>query len=212
MKNLKIFSSLLSANGRKVQAVCCELEIDVAIEEINVYSGEGNEQKYLKINPLGQIPTLSDDQITLIESNAILVYLSEEYGDNILYGSTPNNRAEVNRWLFWECSQWQPLITRIVEVHVGHKVLPEIVPAPKSGPDWGIEQGIKQLGLLENVLADRIWLTGRGLTLADYSVAAMTTYFKVSEFPFKSYPNISAWLDRLSEKDAWQKTEHQMWQ
>ena len=211
MKELKLFSSLLSANGRKVQAVCCELEIDARIEEVNVYSGEGQNPEYLEINPLGQIPALSDGHITLIESNAIAVYLSERYGNMALYGSAPEQRAEVNKWLFWESSQWQPMLTSLLREHVGHKLLPEVLPAPQSTPEWDNEQCTKQINYLENILSDRKWLAGQELSLADYAVAAMTTYFKVSDFSFKSYPNVSKWLDRLSERDAWKKTEHPLW-
>jgi len=100
VKKPKLFSSLLSANGRKVQEILYELEIDVILIEVNVYYGEGNDPEYLKINPLGKIPTLVDYQIILTESNAIMIYLSEMYGVNNLYGTSPCQRAEVNKLFF----------------------------------------------------------------------------------------------------------------
>ena len=211
MKDLKVFSCLLSANARKVQAVCYELEIDVSIEEVNVYAGEGQDLEYLAINPLGQIPTLIDGSTILRESNSIAVYLSEKYGNMTLYGSTPERRAEINQWLFWESSQWQPVLTSVMGQYVGHRLLPEIIPAPQSKLDWNMEQCVKQLNYLENTLSNEEWLVNQELSLADYSVAAMTTYFGVCGFPDKSYPNISAWLDRVSELEAWRKTEHPLW-
>ena len=56
MENLTIYSTLLSANGRKVQAVCFALGIEPIIKIVNVYNGEGQTKKYLGINSLGQIP------------------------------------------------------------------------------------------------------------------------------------------------------------
>lgn len=176
-----------------------------------MYSGKGQNSDYLAINPLGQIPSLTDGHVTLRESNAILIYLAEKYGDLALYGSTAEQRADVNQWLFWESSQRQPLLTSLLADGVGHQLLPELIPAPQSQPQWGSQQVTHQLAYLENALLDRKWLTGQTLSLADYSVAAMTTYFRVSEFPYQSYPNISAWQLRLSDQVSWQKTEHPMW-
>jgi len=212
MTGLKLYSSLLSANGRKVLAVCCALEIDITIEEVNVYAGQGNSLEYLKINPLGQIPVLSDAHIRLSESNAVLIYLSEKYGNMSLYSSIPERRAEINKWLFWESSQWQPLLTTIMAKEIGHKLLPELLDAPQSKPDWNNEQITMQCRYLESVLSEREWLAGDELSLADFSVAAMSTYFKTASFPYNTYPRIAAWLDRLSENEAWQKTEHSLWQ
>ena len=111
-----------------------------------------------------------------------------------------------------ESSQWQPLIAKIVQADVGHKLLPQIFPAPSAMASWGLKEDISQFKLLEHVLADREWLLGQRISLADYSVAAMTTYFKVSNFPFISYPNISLWLNQLSQKIGWQKTGNPIWQ
>lgn len=111
-----------------------------------------------------------------------------------------------------ESSQWQPLIAKIVQADVGHKLLPQIFPAPSAMASWGLKEDISQFKFLEHVLADREWLLGQRISLADYLVAAMTTYFKVSNFPFISYPNISLWLNQLSQKIGWQKTGNPIWQ
>lgn len=211
MEKLKLYSSLLSANGRKVQAICDALNIDATVIETNVYDGEGRNPEYLKKNPLGQIPTLVDDKITLIESNAIAIYLSERYGNMSLYGSSPLQRAEINKWLFWESSQWQPLLTQMLGPYVGHRLLPHPVSAPQAKPNWEADLIVAQIRYLEASLSNKNRLVGSELSLADYVVAGMTTYFNASEFPFESYPNVSTWLKRLSENKSWRSTEHPLW-
>ena len=75
----------------------------------------------------------------------------------------------------------------------------------------GCEQAIKRFNYLENYLANKTWLTGEDLTLADYAVGGMTTYFSLTKFPYKRYPNISAWISRLSNNKAWQSTMLPIW-
>ena len=59
---LKIYATPLSANGRKVLAVCRQLELNPEIHEVNVYRGEGRRPEYLAINPTGKIPALIDGE------------------------------------------------------------------------------------------------------------------------------------------------------
>lgn len=212
MNDLVIYTSLLSANGRKVQSVCVQLGIDAQIEDTNVYAGDAQSVEYLKINPLGQIPTLKDSMIVITESNAIIIYLSEKYGNQSLHGRSVEERAEVNKWLFWESSQWQPLLIKIMQAHVGNRLLPSIVPKPPEKANWENDATKLQLNYLDHSLSGRSYLVGDRLTLADISVAAMTTYFVVANFPYEQYVNISKWVDTLSKTEAWKLTQHQKWQ
>lgn len=86
---LTLYTTPLSANGRKVLAVSHHLGLDPTVELIDVYKGEGRRPAYLALNPWGKIPTLVDDDFTLWESNAILQYLSEAYGDFKLSSRAP---------------------------------------------------------------------------------------------------------------------------
>jgi glutathione S-transferase len=102
---LTLYSTALSANGRKVLAVSRHLELDIEVRLVNVYRGEGRDAGYLAINPTGKIPTLVDGDLTLYESNAILLYLSEAHAGCRLWSRDPKLRARMARWLFWESAQ-----------------------------------------------------------------------------------------------------------
>lgn len=211
MSRLVLYSSLLSANGRKVEAVCHALGITPSIFDTNVYAGKGQEGSYLCLNPLGQIPVLVDQEQVIKESNAIVVYLSEQYRQSALYADTAAQRAKINSWLFWESSQWQPSLIAAMSSQVGHRLLPDILPEPTDKANWQDEILVKQLDFLESSLVQKSWLVDDQISLADYAVAAMTTYFHVAEFPFDNYPNITAWYKRLSSTEAWKNTEVPLW-
>jgi glutathione S-transferase len=208
---LTLYTTPLSANGRKPLAVSRELGIAPEIRLVNVYAGEGREPEFLAIHPLGKIPALVDGDFTLWESNAILIYLSEKYGDFRLSSRDPQERADILRWLFWESSLWQPALSALLAPVVGHRLLPNVVPAPKSPPDWRDARLLPLLALLEAQLAARRYLTGTELTLADFSVAGMTTYFCHARFPVDAFPNFSAWLARIEALDAWQASADPLW-
>jgi glutathione S-transferase len=206
-----LYTTPLSANGRKVLAVSRELELDPEIRLVNVYKGEGRSPAFVAINPLGKIPALVEGDFTLWESNAILVYLSERHGDHRLYSRDPRERADILRWLFWESSLWQPALSALLAPTVGHRLLPSIVPAPASAPDWKTAALVPLLALLESQLATRAFLIGTTPTLADFSVAGMTTYFRHAAFPFAAHPRIRDWCDRLDALDSWRASADPLW-
>jgi len=208
---LKIYSTSLSANGRKVLAVCRQLELESEIHEINVYRGEGRNPAYLAINPSGKIPTLIDGEFMLAESNAILLYLAEAHGGNQLWSSDAKQRGRIAQWLFWESAHWQPTLIAFLSEMVGHRLLPERVIRPQHAPDWSSAVVQPILKTLESALSSAAFLTGPKATIADFSVAGMTTYFKAAAFPFQGFPKISGWYARIGALESWRGTLSPLW-
>ena len=62
------------------------------------------------------------------------------------------------------------------------------------------------LQLLNDQLADRKFLVGDNVTLADFVVAGAATYVERGRIPFSDYPNVKAWWDRLNALEAWSGT------
>lgn len=206
-----LYSTKLSANGRKPLALAEHLGLDLALREVNVYAGGGRDPAYLSINPSGQIPALVDGEFVLTESNAILVHLAETHGADALWPRDVRTRADILRWLFWEASQWQPALIAALSAHVGHLLLPAVVPAPESAPDWAEARPAARLGELEARLHGCAFLCGAGPSLADFAVGGMTTYFARTGFPAHRFPGIAAWLDRLEAMPAWRATATAPW-
>ncbi len=207
---LTLYTTTLSANGRKTLAVARHLDLNLTEQHINVYAGEGNDPKYRSLNPWGKIPTLVDEDFVLWESNAILVYLSECHGNFLLSSNKMRQRATILKWLFWESSHWQPTLHRVLAARVAQILFPKpnenIIRAV-----WEDHELMNLLSVLESVLTSSHFICGATLTIADYSVAGMTTYFYACEFPFSKYPAISAWLERISKLPAWISTEEVLW-
>ena len=206
-----LYATTLSANGRKVLAVSKQLNLQTQLNIINVYQGEGQDQDYLKINPFGKIPTLVDNQVTLWESNAIICYLAESYGHYRLTSANPVVRANIVRWLFWESSHWQPSISSVLETHVGHRLLPEHISAPTGSASWDNPHFTSLASYLNQHLSKNAYICGDSLTIADFSIAAMMTYFRFCDFPFDMFQNINRWFVGIEALDSWRLTEDPLW-
>ena len=206
-----LYTTPLSANGRKPLALSHALGLQPEIRLVNVYQGEGRTPVFLAQNPLGKIPVLVDGDFTLCESNAILVYIAEQHGGSRVWSAEPRARGDILRWLFWESSAWQPALSALLAPCVGHRLLPTVVPAPSAAPDWQSPQLTPLLAHLEAQLAGRAFLCGPELTIADLSVAGMTTYFRYAAFPSGAWPNLAAWLARIESLEAWKASADPLW-
>ena len=208
---LALYTTPLSANGRKVLAVAHQLGLAPEIHLVDVYRGEGRSPEFLAINPSGKIPVLVESDFVATESNAILIYLCEAHGDSRLWSSEPRARVTIARWLFWEAAHWQPALIGVLAPFVGHALLPDAVPAPAAAPAWGSDALAPLLAELERQLATRPFVAGAELTIADFSVAGMMTYFRAAGFPFPEWPHLGDWYARIEALPAWRATEAELW-
>lgn len=202
---LVLYTTAISANGRKPLALARHLRLDVEVRLVNVYRGEGRTAEYLKVNPLGKVPALVDHDFVLWESNAILCYLAEPHGDFALSSREPRERADILRWMFWEAAHWQPALTRVLAPCVA-RILTSGAESAMAPVAWNDPDLTAVLNVLESKLGQAPFVCGDRVSIADFSVAGMTTYFERTMFPAAQFPAISSWLDRMARIPAWAST------
>ena len=61
-------------------------------------------------------------------------------------------------------------------------------------------------GLLDNELAQRHFLVGNTVTLADFVVGGAVTYLERGRFPTAAFPHLRAWWQRMNDIPAWKST------
>lgn len=210
-QSLVVCGTLLSANCRKVLAVAKQLDLKISLRDTDVYKGQGQEPEYLAINPLGKIPTLIDGDFILNESNAIMLYLAEVYGDYKLSSTDPKIRAEILSWMFWESSHWQPAISIVLSEVVGHELIPQLVPAPMDPPKWNDDVFINLVKFMDSHLVNRTFICNNELSIADFSIAGMMTYFHFAQFPFAKFPSLKRWYESIEALESWSSTDVKPW-
>jgi len=203
-----LYTTPVSANGRKTIAVARHLSLDVEIASVDVYRGEGQTPAYRSLNPWGKVPTLVDGNTVLWESNAILVYFSEVLGDYALSSRDPKRRADMLRWMFWEASHWQPVLTRVLAPRVAQILFSK--PEPAIPSNWNDPE----LATLLQVLGAKVdtgFVCGPEICLADFALAGMTTYFRAAGFPEDEHPSVARWMARINQVPAWSSSAVDPW-
>jgi GST-like protein len=186
-------------NGHKVTMALEEMGLAYEIVPVNILQGEQTAERFLTINPNGRIPALTDGEVTVFESGAILQYLGRKTG--LLYPAEEPTRAQVDSWLFWQMAGLGPMSSQVNWFARA---------AAKEGRDPA-ETGLalhrfrketaRLFGVLERGLARHDYLCG------DYSIADICCWTWIDKYPengggLAAFPNLAAWHERIAERPA----------
>ena len=90
----------LSPNPSKVALFLEETGLPYEPVPVDTRRGQQFEPSFLAINPNGKVPAIVDGEVTVLDSNAILLYLAEKTGQ-FLPPSDPKTRGEFLSWLMF---------------------------------------------------------------------------------------------------------------
>jgi glutathione S-transferase len=197
----------MSPNSRRALMTAIQLGLPVERVLVDLRKGEQKRPEYLALNPNGKVPTLEDDGLALWESRAIMMYLADKAPGQTLYPQELRARADVNHWLFWDAVHFSPAI----QVLTYERVLKAMIGLGEADPKE-IERGNRLLApllaVLDAHLANREWLCGNALTLADLSLATPLLLAERAQVALPA--NVAAWFARVQALDAWKQTVPQL--
>ncbi|GLQ48100.1 glutathione S-transferase [Dyella lipolytica] len=165
------------------------------------------------VHPLGKSPVITDGELTLAESGAIIEYLADRYGAGRLIpapGSTA--RLRCNYWLHYaEGSAMPPLLLKLVFRRVEAAPLPFFARPVAKGIAGKVQQSFvdPQIGLhlsyMEGELAKADWFGG-----VDFSAADVAMSFPLEAATARGglddrYPRLQAFLQRIHARPAYQR-------
>lgn len=164
---------------------------------VDFFNGGARTPEFRAINPMAEVPVLVDGDTTLTQSGVILDYISEKTGQ--LGGNTGAERREVLRWLLWDNHKLSAVIgtTRFLMNFVPPEKRPEgVVPFQQAR----LKQAYR---VLNDHLADRDFVVGDGVTIADLSLCGYLYYPEPFGFSRADWPAIDRWLDRIAALPGW---------
>jgi len=194
-----------SPNSRKVQAMVNHLGLTIDIEYHDFFAGDLRAPSYLALNPNGMVPLLEDGSFTLWESNAIMQYLADIVGSDVLFPRDPRRRADVLRWQCWELAHFNKAFGILAFETVAKPAFdlgatnPALVEVVLSDLD-------RFAAVLDGHLAVRHHLVGEAITIADYSVIALEAFKEAVPFDWSPFPNLNAYFDRMRSVEHWART------
>lgn len=154
-----------------------------------------------QVHPMGASPVITEGDLVLAESGAIVQYLIARHGGGRLApDATHEDFAQYLYWFHFANSNLQP--------HMGRNMILNRLQLPADNPVL-----VSARGRLERVLRqldDRLgrvaWLAGDGFTAADVmTVFSLTTMRHFMPVDLSPYPRILDYLRRIGERPAYQK-------
>src|SRR3974390_198534 len=154
---------------------------------------------YKALHPLGAAPVITDGNIVLAESGAIMEYIIARHGDG-RFAVAPNqpNYPDYVYWFHSSNGSLQPSI--------GSDQLLARAGVAKDSPMIAIMKNRQNrvLSLVESRLAQTPYLAGNDLTAADImTVFTLTTMRYFAPFDLTPYPPILAYLQRIGARPAY---------
>ena len=147
---------------------------------------------FLEVNPMGQIPALTDQGLVLTESLAIVLYLATAYGGTLGPRDAVENALMTN-WALFAASAIDP--PALVILQAGTE--------DGDGVQAAVATLSRALTRLDGHLEGRDWLLDR-FTAADICVAECLRYAQGHAGLVAAHPEAFAWLARCQSRPAFQ--------
>ena len=201
---MRLYHHPVSSNARRVLMAAIALDFPLELTEVSLMS-EDDRRRLVELNPNSKIPVLQDGDFVLWESCAIMQYLADKTPGQTLYPQDLRTRADINRWMFWACQHFAPALSVLTWERIW-KGMVGVGPADPVELARGEQDIAEYATVLDGHLAQRQWIIGDTLSLADFAVAAPLMYLEQAKLPLAEYANIMAWFGRVQQLDAWKKT------
>ncbi len=203
---MEILADPITVNSRKVLAGLKLIGADFAFTKVDYFKGEQAGPDFMAINPNAALPALRDGDFVLWESNAILQYAADKVGNTDAYPTDLKTRADVNRWLLWECSAWFPgcyvyLVENCVKPLLGDST-------DQAALDGAAPNFHKLASILDARLGENAYLCGDHPTIADVAIAAPMHLHAWQKLPLSEHGNLARWMTERIESMPWWKETH----
>ena len=164
---------------------------------IDINNGEQFKENFKKISPFSKIPVIIDHQNnqTIFESGAILIYLAEQSGK--FYNK--ENRLEINQWLMAQMGYVGPMLGQHHQFHHYHPG------KSKFGEDRYFKISKRIYQELDDRLSISKFLAGEEYTIADIGTFPWLTRHEWHDIGLSNFKSLTRWYLEISKRDAVKK-------
>ena len=177
-----------------------ELSLPYETNRILSRSGETQTAEYTVINPRQEIPLLQDDDISVAESGAIVLYLAEIYGERNPQ-LIPAGKRDRARWLEWNSFITMELDAISLYVVRRHSLLSHICGEAPAAVESSRAYFTKQIAYVDQTLCNTQYLMGDNFTTADILLTTCLTWATALQIPVPG--RCRAYVERVTARDAY---------
>jgi len=201
---LTLYGRATSSNVQAVMWALAELGLSYDRIDLGENFGGLDTPEFRAMNPHGQIPVLVHGTAPAVfESGAILRYLGAVFGRAAFWPADPVARAQVDMWAEW------------AKIDIANRftgpVFWRVVRTPAARHDGAairaaVDRLERELATADAMLAQRAFLAGPDLTLADIPLGhVLYRYFDI-DIQRRALPNLRAYYQRLAGREAYRDT------
>lgn len=185
---MKLYDAAPSGNCYKVRLMLALLGIEHEVAPVDLMAGEHKAEPFLALNPLGQVPVLTDGDLALRDSQAILLYLGMKHGGGTWFPADPGEAATVAQWLPFAAHEIQmgPSTARLIaRFKIG------------SNLEAAHKRSRAVLDILDARLRGHDWLALAHPTIADIACYPYVAIAPEGDIDLSPYAGVSAWMARI---------------
>ena len=181
-------------NGKKISIMLEEIDFEYKVTKVNINKDEQFKPEFTKLSPFNKIPVIIDhnNNESLFESGAILIYLAEKSGK--FYNK--NERSIINQWLMGQMAYVGPMLG---QHHQFHHYNPG---KSKFGENRYFEISERIYKELDRRLSVSKYLAGENYTIADIATFPWIARHEWHDIGLKKFSNLSRWYLEISKREA----------
>ena len=166
------------------------------------------------VHPLGKSPVVTDGELVLAESGAILEYLVDRYGEGRLKpaGNTPEALLRYRYWMHYaEGSVMPPLLMKLIFDRIERGPMPFFVRPIAKGIAAKVKGSFIQpsidrhFNFIEAELGKSAWFAGDAFTAADVQMSFPLEAAAARGGPAAQQPRVSDFLRRIHARPAYRQ-------
>ncbi len=185
---MKLYDAALSGNCHKVRMLLSMLKLEHEVVPMSLPDLDHKTPEHLARNPLGTLPVLEDGDVTIYDSQAILVYLARKYGGDEWLPGDAAGQALVQQWLSYAVNEiWNgPALARAFLLFNRDVDLARCQAAGEAA-----------LAHLDAHLSKHDWLALDRPTIADIACYPYSALAEAGEISLAPYKALGAWFKRI---------------
>lgn len=183
---IRLYDFPLSGHAHRVRLMLSLLDLPCESVALNLAAGEQKAEAFLRKNPFGQVPVIEDGDVTLADSNAILVYLARRYDDAnqwLPQGALAEARVQV-----WLSAAAGPLAFGPAHARAG-----QVFSRPIEQRAYALSSNL--FTVMNQRLSSERWLaSSTHPTIADVALYTYTAHAPEGGISLNDYPAIQRWV------------------
>ncbi|HEY3144942.1 MAG TPA: glutathione S-transferase [Dongiaceae bacterium] len=187
---IRLYDFERSGSCYKVRLLLDILKVSCERIPVDFVGKEHKTERFLRLNPLGEIPVLEDGAVRLRDAQSILVYIARQYDrSNTWFPDAPDAMGQIMQWLSFGGNELMAAAgARLVKI----LNYPLDLPALQA-------RAIASFRILNAHLSDREFLELGHPTIADIACFPYVAMAGEAGVDLKPYPNILRWVDRIKQ-------------